>query len=114
MPNSDQQIQLNVNAAGYSYSGGNKGNGNVEARVGQGPSKIHITLEAESNFYIRDVVFQGDGLENFSFNINGNKRRVAIDDNCRSPADVKYSVIVGDSSGGSDIDCDPRIVNKPL
>lgn len=111
MPNSDQQIQLSVNAGGYSYSGGNRGNGNVENGVGQGPSKIHISLNAASNFFIRDVAFRGDGQENFAININGNERRVTIDDNCRTPADVKYSVIVGDSSGGPDIDCDPRIVN---
>lgn len=112
MPNSDQQVSLSVQNGGYQYSGGNKGNGNVENSVGQGPSKIHVSLNAASNYFIKDVQFQGSGLENFSFDIKGNERRVDIDDNCQSPADVKYTVIVGDSNGGPDVLCDPRVVNK--
>ena len=112
MPNSDQQVSLSVQNGNYQYSGGNKGNGNVENSVGQGPSKIHISLNAASNFFIKDVQFQGSGQENLSFNINGNERRVTVDDNCQTPADVKYTVIVGDSNGGPDVLCDPRIVNK--
>lgn len=111
MPNSDQQISLSVQNGNYSYSGGNKGNGNVENKVGQGPSKIHITLNAGSNYFLKNVQFQGSGQENFSFDIKGNERRVDINDNCQSSADVKYTVIVGDNTGGPDVLCDPKIVN---
>ena len=112
MPNSDQQVSLSVQNGSYQYSGGNKGNGNVENKVGQGPSKIHINLSAEPNYFIKNVQFQGSGQENFTFNINGNERKVIIDDDCTSPADVKYTVVVGDSNGGADVMCDPRIVNN--
>ena len=112
MANSDQQVSLSVQNGNYQYSGGNKGNGNVENNVGQGPSKIHVTLNAAPNFFIKNVQFQGSGQENFSFDIKGNERRVDIDDSCQSAADVKYTVIVGDSSGGPDVLCDPQIINK--
>jgi hypothetical protein len=112
MPNSDQQVSLSVQNGSYQYSGGNKGNGNVENKVGQGPSKIHISLNAASNYFIKDVLLQGSGVQYFSFNINGNERKVTIDDDCTGPADVKYTVVVGDNNGGADVMCDPRIVNN--
>lgn len=112
MPNSDQQISLSVQDGNYSYSGGNQGNGNVENKIGQGPSKIHVSLNAASNYFIKTVQFQGAGQENFSFDVKGNERRVDIDDSCQSAADVKYTVVVGDSNGGPDVQCDPRVINN--
>ena len=112
MSNSDQQVSLSVQNGTYQYSGGNKGNGNVENNVGQGPSKIHVTLNAATNYFIKNVQFQGSGQENFSFDIKGNERRVDIDDNCQTSANVKYTVVVGDSSGGADVLCDPQIINR--
>lgn len=112
MANSDQQVSLSVQNGTYQYSGGNKGNGNVENKIGQGPSKIHISLNAASNYSITRVTFQGPGQEYFSYDIKGNERRVDIDDSCEGAADVKYTVVVSDSNGGADVMCDPRIVNN--
>ena len=112
MPNSDNQVTLTIDDAyRYTYSGGNKQNGDVENKTGKGPSKIHISLEGASSLEIVDVDFSGTGADNFSFNVNGNKRRVTIDDTCLTDADVKYTVNVVDASNGRNVACDPRITN---
>jgi hypothetical protein len=113
MPNSDQQITLNVNDDhSWSYSGGNDGNGNVSNKVGQGPSKLHITLNASANFEIVNADFSGTGLSNFTQRVHSQGRKLQIDNTCASAADVYYQVNVKDTSNGNIILCDPKIVNS--
>lgn len=111
MPNSDHQITLSIDAEyNYHYSGGNKGNGNVENKTGQGQSKIHLTLETNGYEFV-DLHFTGDGQNNFSYKHNGSKK-ITIDDSCDSNADVKYTANVVQTATGRNVACDPRVVNN--
>lgn len=112
MSNSEQHVSLSVQNGNYQYSGGNNGDGNVEFGVGKGPSKIHISLAAEPNYFIKRVELQGENTNQFSTEVTGNKLKAKIDDKCSEPANVKYTVVVGDSNGGADVMCDPQVVNR--
>ncbi len=113
MPNSDHHVTLSIDADyNYTYSGGNKGNGNVDNKTGQGQSKIHISLEAASSFNIVDAHFSGPGQGNLTYNVNGNERKITINNTCATNADVKYTINVVDTTNGRNVACDPKIVNQ--
>ena len=110
MSNSDHHIALTVTADGsYSYSGGNDGGkGDVVNKVGKGPANMHISLEAPSGFKITNVDLSGPGI---SWKIQGDKK-VKVDNDCKNPLNVKYSIIVFNPTTGDDIFCDPRVINN--
>ena len=111
MSNSEHKITLTVDANGYSYSGGNDGGkGNTKNDIGKGAGNVQITLEAPNGYKITDVRLSGTGTNNLNWKIQ-NDKKVKIDNSCATAADVKYSVIVVDSTG-NEIDCDPKIINK--
>ncbi|MBP7370251.1 MAG: hypothetical protein KA902_02315 [Arenimonas sp.] len=110
MSNKDHNITLNVDASGnYSYTGGNDGgNGDVVNKKGGGPANMHVTLEAPSGFNITNVELSAPGI-NWKI---PNGKKVKIDNDCKYDVDVKYSIIVTDTSTGNEIFCDPKIINK--
>ena len=47
-----------------------------------------------------------------SYKIIGGGKKAKIDNPCTEDADVYYQVNVVDSSTGTDVACDPKIVNR--
>lgn len=111
MSNSDHHVQLSIDENyNYQYSGGNEGNGNVGNKTKGGPSKIMITIETEG-YELVDVHFSGPGQDNFSYKHNG-KKKITIDDTCKTDAEVKYTVNAVHTASGRNVACDPHIINK--
>ena len=113
MSNKDHKITLTVDASySWSYSGGNDGGGNVKNKAKDGKADVDITLSAPDGFSIVSVDISGPGSGQMSFKITGNGKKAKIDNPCTEAADVYYQVNVVDSSTGTNVACDPRIVNN--
>ncbi len=113
MANSDQNVTLTVDASyNWSYSGGNDGGGgNVKNKTNDGKADIDITLSAPNGFNIVSVDISGPGSEQMSRSITGGGKKAKINNPCTAPADAYYQVNVVDSSTGTTVACDPRVVN---
>ena len=113
MANKDHKITLTVDASyNWSYSGGNDGGGNVKNKSKDGKADIDISLSAPNGFSIVSIDISGEGSGQMSYKIIGGGKKAKIDNPCTEDADVYYQVNVVDSSTGTDVACDPKIVNR--
>jgi len=94
----------------YRFTGGNKKHGNLEFKVGNGAANIHITLNASSNFAIKDVPIDGNSNGQLTPSVE-NPTKAKIHNDNTDVLDAYYAVKVADSTV-AEIICDPGIINN--
>jgi hypothetical protein len=98
----------------YRFKGGTKQHGNVVFKVGNGAANVHITLNASSNFAIKDVVIDGDTNGQLTASVV-NTVKAKIHDKNTEELDAYYALKIADNinpAKPADIICDPGIINN--
>lgn len=96
----------------YQFTGGNRKHGNLEYKVGDGHSNIHIKLDASSNFAITDVPIDGNSNHQLMSTVQ-NPNMAKIYNENTDVVDAYYAVNILDSAAPpGDIICDPGIINN--
>jgi len=98
----------------YRYTGGDDGHGNIEIPKSEGASTVTIRLDADNDFKMHKMYFQGDTNSQLTADIKSQKIALIKDVNGeRQTADYKIVVMHTDSGARTEtVACDPRIVNN--
>jgi len=95
----------------YRYSGGND-HGNIKVSLAEGHDVIiQIVLNGASNFIIEAIPFT-DNDGQLSSHIEPNEVRAQIHDTNERALNAYYALQIKDKTAGSDIYCDPGIINN--
>lgn len=98
----------------YKFTGGNSSsnNGDVNVPIGHGQAAITVHVGGDPRYHVSNITFNPTNTQ-FGWQAGGNAAVAVIIDTAVAVVDVKYSVVVLDTTANCTINCDPMIKNVP-